>query len=103
LGVTVTIRGTDKTMAAFTQLWERLGQSITPTAQLFIRWNLLPSLIKEIKDNDLFVLVGARKGAVSHRPAIDAFPEIVGHHGSDINLLLIYPGRESFTELDFDV
>ncbi|MGE4159199.1 MAG: cation:proton antiporter, partial [Planctomycetota bacterium] len=52
LGVTVTIRGTDKTMAAFTQLWERLGQSITPTAQLFIRWNLLPSLIKEIKDNN---------------------------------------------------
>ena len=45
----------------------------------------------DISDDDLLVVVGARKGSISHDSELEAIPGFLEKHFSRQNLLMLYP------------
>lgn len=48
---------------------------------------------KDINEDDIFIIIGARKGSVSHTSDIEGFPGYLQKNHSHNNLLLIYPSQ----------
>lgn len=46
---------------------------------------------QDITEDDIFIIIGARKGSVSHSSDVDALPSHLQKHHSKDNLILIYP------------
>ena len=69
-------------------------------------WNELPQLAAHIADDQLFVVVTARKGTISYKNALDRLPDELQKYFSGKNLMIIFPDqyghqkedRMSFTE-----
>ena len=57
----------------------------------FDDWDDFLILSRNIKENDFFVLVSARKGATSYMPVLDNLPTKLEKHFSENSVLLIYP------------
>lgn len=63
-------------------------------------WDDFVLLSNKIVDDDLFVVVGARRASVSFTSDMDALPEFLRKYFSNNNLIVIYPeqfGREAST------
>ena len=45
----------------------------------------------DIGQDDLFIIIGARKGSISHSGDLDALPAYLQKNHSDDNLVVIYP------------
>ncbi len=56
-------------------------------------WNELPKLATTIKGDHLFVVITARKGAVSYKLALERLPDELTNHFSGKNLMIIYPDQ----------
>lgn len=54
-------------------------------------WDDFILLSGEIKEEDLMVIIGARKGSISAESDFDGMPQFLGKHFGRHNLLLIYP------------
>ena len=69
-------------------------------------WNELPQLASTIQEDQMFVVVTARKGTISYKNALDRLPDELQHYFSGKNLMIIFPDqygdqkedRMSFTE-----
>ena len=53
----------------------------------------MPGLAGEVNDDHLFVVVTARKGTVSYKPALDRLPEELTRHFSGKSLMIIFPDQ----------
>lgn len=56
-------------------------------------WNELPKLATSISDDNLFVVVTARRGTVSYKNAQDRLPEELTKYFSGKNLMIIFPDQ----------
>ncbi|MBR1388957.1 MAG: cation:proton antiporter [Prevotella sp.] len=69
-------------------------------------WNELPQLAATIRDDQMFVVVTARKGTISYKNALERLPDELKQYFSGKNLMIIFPDqygdqkddRMSFTE-----
>jgi hypothetical protein len=61
----------------------------------FDEWEDFFILAKFIREDDLFVLVSARKGSVSHISILDKLPIRIERHFPSHNKLLVYPQRHN--------
>jgi len=66
----------------------------------FNDWEDFVIMARYIQDDDLFVLVSARKGAVSYMNILDALPAKLGKYFSANSKILIYPGQSDVDYLD---
>ncbi|HEY5462013.1 MAG TPA: cation:proton antiporter [Hanamia sp.] len=66
----------------------------------FNDWEDFVIMARYIQDDDLFVLVSARKGAVSYMNILDALPAKLGKYFSSNSKILIYPGQSDVDYLD---
>ena len=61
-------------------------------------WNELPQLAAEIDDDQLFVVVTARKGTISYKTALERLPDELQKHFSGKNLMIIFPDQHGDTK-----
>lgn len=54
-------------------------------------WNELPQLAGSLNDDQLFVVITARKGTISHKPALERLPEELRQYLSGGNIMIIFP------------
>ncbi|MCO5249338.1 MAG: universal stress protein, partial [Chitinophagales bacterium] len=58
---------------------------------IFNDWEDFLILSRKIRDNDLFILISARRGTSSHISALDTLPSKLEKHFALNNMLIIYP------------
>ena len=56
-------------------------------------WIDMPKLAGEVNDDHLFVVVTARKGTVSYKPALERLPEELTRYFSGKSLMIIFPDQ----------
>lgn len=73
-------------------------QSVDVVFKQFDEIEELLVLSREITNNDLIVVVSARKGTLSYRPYLEGMSARLNRHFNDNNVILIYPEQ---TEIDY--
>lgn len=91
LSIAMVLYGTDETKLAVQKVFKKSKLSVTISFMQFDDWDDFLILSRNIKENDFFVLVSARKGATSYLPALENLPAKLEKHFSDNSVLLIYP------------
>lgn len=56
-------------------------------------WNQLPELATNINEEDMFVVVTARKGTLSYKSAMDRLPDELSTYFRGRNLMIIFPDQ----------
>lgn len=67
------------------------GYAIRHEYRLLNVWDDFIIHSQDITDDDIFIIIGARKGSVSHSSDIDNLPAHLQQHHSHNNLILIFP------------
>lgn len=62
-------------------------------------WNHLPTLAKEIREEELFVVVTARAGTVSYKSAMERLPDELTTHMRGKNTMIIFPDQYGKADL----
>lgn len=62
-------------------------------------WNHLPTLATQIKEEDMFVIVTARKGTISYKTAMDRLPDELSAHFNGHNTMIIFPDQYGKSDL----
>jgi mannitol/fructose-specific phosphotransferase system IIA component (Ntr-type) len=58
------------------------------------RWSDLPGWLDDNShEDDLFVLISAREGSISWRPALDRLPRVVANRYPDLSFITVYPSE----------
>ena len=91
LSIAMVLYCTDETKLAVQKVFKKSKLSVTISFMQFDDWDDFLILSRNIKENDFFVLVSARKGATSYLPALENLPAKLEKHFSDNSVLLIYP------------
>ena len=56
-------------------------------------WDDFIILTSQIDEDDLFIVIFARKGSLSYTPELETMPGFIGKHFTRNNIALIYPGQ----------
>lgn len=62
-------------------------------------WNYLPTLASLMHEDDMFVVVTARKGTISYKSAMDRLPDELTTHYHGRNLMIIFPDQYGKTDV----
>lgn len=62
-------------------------------------WNHLPTLATQVQDEDMLVVVTARKGTISYKSAMDRLPDELSSHFHGRNLMIIFPDQYGKSDL----
>ncbi|MCZ2299292.1 MAG: cation:proton antiporter [Chitinophagales bacterium] len=79
---------TKKTVEKFLK---KLKSNASVTINLFNDWDDFLVLSRDINDDDLFVLVSARKGATSYIATLDSLPSKIDKYFNNNNRIVIFP------------
>lgn len=74
-------------------------QSVRAEYHDMIHWNELPKLASQIKNEDMFVVVTARKGTLSYKSAMDKLPDELSANFSGRNLMIVFPDQYGKADL----
>lgn len=88
------IYGHNETHEALKKVAKAKKFSVTFQYQLFEDWEDFFVISRNISDNDFFVLVSARSGALSHMGILENLPGKLEKHFADHNKLVIYPQQD---------
>lgn len=89
----VQFHGRRETMSLICEFMQNRYSGVRTQYTPMGHWNELPQLAASIADDHLFVVITARKGTVSYKPALDHLPEELAQNFSGKNLMLIYPDQ----------
>lgn len=64
-----------------------------------MHWNQLPMLASEINDEDMFVVITARKGTISYKSAMDRLPDELSEYFRGRNLMIVFPDQYGKADL----
>ena len=56
-------------------------------------WNELPKLAETIQEDQMFIVITARKGTISYKSALERLPQELMQHFSGKNLMIIFPDQ----------
>lgn len=62
-------------------------------------WNHLPTLATQVQNEDMLVVVTARKGTISYKSAMDRLPDELSSHFHGRNLMIIFPDQYGKSDL----
>ncbi len=89
----VTYHGRGDTIERIKQYNEHKHKELRATYEDMEHWNALPTLLSKVQDDELMVIVTARKGTVSHKSAQEKLPEEIKTCFTGNNLLIIFPDQ----------
>lgn len=91
LSIPIVLYCVDETKISVQKVFKKSKLSAAITFIHFDDWDDFLILSRNIKENDFFVLVSARKGATSYLPSLENLPTKLEKHFSDNSVLLVYP------------
>lgn len=91
LTIPVTLYSNSDTAKAIEKICHYKKVTVTIDSQLFEDWDDFLVLAKNIHEEDMIVLISARKGAASHFPFLDKLPFKLEKHFASNTRLVIYP------------
>jgi mannitol/fructose-specific phosphotransferase system IIA component (Ntr-type) len=82
---------------------KRVKPDLESEYQTITKWSELPSWLDEtVHDNDIFVLLSAREGSLSWRPALDRLPRVVAQRYPDLSFITVYPSEAEVESISRD-
>ncbi|NBC66232.1 MAG: PTS transporter subunit EIIA [Bacteroidetes bacterium] len=73
---------------------EKVKPNLETEFQTIEKWSDLPYwLDKTVHDDDIFVLISAREGSLSWRPALDRLPRVVAQRYPELSFITVYPSE----------
>lgn len=97
LSIPIVLHCSEPTGKAIGKLSKKAKLTASITIKLFIDWEDFFVISRNIQDNDLFVLVSARRGAPSHLPVLDNLPAKLEKHFATNSRFVIYPEQYAAT------
>ena len=102
----IQFHGRQESLALIAEYIDNRHPSVRTELTPMGHWNELPQLAAHIADDQLFVVVTARKGTISYKNALERLPDELQRYFSGKNLMIIFPDqcgdqkedRMSFTE-----
>jgi Kef-type K+ transport system membrane component KefB len=74
-------------------LTEVNSSTLNITYQQFDDWSEFLIFSREVKQNDLFIIISSRKGYLSYNPEIDKLPKYLTKYFADNSYIILYPGQ----------
>jgi Kef-type K+ transport system membrane component KefB/nucleotide-binding universal stress UspA family protein len=91
LSIPIVVFCDDNTKLGFEKLGKKLKLSTGLSFNHFDNWDDFLILSRDIKNDDLFVLISARKGAVSYLPILDSLPVKIEKYFEANDSIIIFP------------
>lgn len=82
---------------------KRVKPNLKSEFQSIDKWAELPEWLDQtVHENDLFILVSAREGSLSWRPALDRLPRVVAQRYPDLCFMTVYPSEAAVESVSRD-
>lgn len=101
LSISMVVHCDPTTAKAVMSVLQRTKIKVPVTFQDLRDWEDLLVLARLIEEQDLLVLVSARKGSVSYMSLFDLLPYKLEKHFAENSRLLVHPHQYEHTEIDF--
>jgi Kef-type K+ transport system membrane component KefB len=90
-GIAVSFYGTQAVLNELKELQSVNKQSVKIDYNLFTNWEDFLIFLKEVKQNELFIIVASRKGHPSYHTRQDRLPYYLSTYFTENSFLLLYP------------
>lgn len=90
-GLAILFYGHPNTLKELELQLQRSGRSLKVSYNVFGNWEDFLILGREIKANDLFVIISSRKGHVSYISHMDRLPYYLTNYFNTISFIILYP------------
>ena len=94
----VQFHGRDDSLTLIKQYINNQHPNVRAEYTQMSHWNELPNLASHIKNDNLLVVVTARKGTISYKTALDRLPDELTKYFSGTNLMIIFPDQYGNTK-----
>ena len=105
LGCRIQFHAERESLSLINQYLQNRHQSVQAEYAFMAHWIDMPKLSESVADDHLFVVVTARKGTISYKPALERLPEELTRYFAGKSLMIIFPdqygepvGTMTFTE-----
>lgn len=99
LGVQLIVVSTEDQQSVVQESFEQIQPELTTLYESLDRWSKLPAWLQENnKEGDLFVLISAREGSLSWRPALDRLPRVIAQRYPRLSFITVYPSEVEMEE-----
>ena len=94
----VQFHGRDDSLTLIKQYINNQHPNVRAEYTQMSHWNELPSLASHIANDNLLVVITARKGTISYKTALDRLPDELTKYFSGTNLMIIFPDQYGNTK-----
>lgn len=82
---------------------QQVKPNLNSVFQTVQKWGEIPEWLDQtVHENDLFILLSAREGSLSWRPALDRLPRVVAQRYPDLCFMTVYPSEAIIESLSRD-
>lgn len=89
----IVFHGRRESLQLITEFIRNRFPSVRAEYEEMYHWKELPDLATRVKDDQLFVIVTARKGTISYKSAMERLPEEVNRYFKGKTLMIIFPDQ----------
>jgi Kef-type K+ transport system membrane component KefB len=89
--VPLVVYANEATMKLLTSINDRNKNQVNVSFSLFEDWDEFLVFTREVKKDDLFVIISSRKGYLSYNPGIDRLPKYLVRYFADNSYIIVYP------------
>ena len=93
IGCRIVFHGRRKTCDLIADFVKNRHPEVRADYEELMHWKELPSLASEIREDHLLVVVTARQGTVSYKPAFERLSDELMEYFPTNNLIIIYPDQ----------
>ena len=87
----ISFHGNPSTLSHLKQTLSDSKTKIDADYAIFNDWDNFERFADDTKTDDLFVVISAREGSVSHNSVLDHIPKQLGKHFSEFSFVVVYP------------
>jgi hypothetical protein len=91
VGLNMKFCGCEETLKELEDLLNAQNTEIEISFSAFSNWDDFLIFSREVKNDDLFVIVSSRKGHVSHQQALEKLPYILSNYFTATSFIMLYP------------
>lgn len=95
LSAPVHLFANEATALALTNYLKKYKLNITVSKELFTEWDEFLALVRKIREDDLFVVISARRGSASHSYLLDSIPGKMEKHFDFCNKIVLFPQQHN--------
>lgn len=89
----IQFHGRDESLALIREFVQNRHPNVRAEYTEMKHWNELPDLASAIKDDHMFVVITARKGTISYKPALENLPQEIDRYFNGRSIMIIYPDQ----------